>query len=915
MNERRRLAVALALTALVFAAVLVLLIIRLQHLHRIGWTGLSFEPKTKSASNVRITTAPAGTPAVRRSITSPGTVIVSYTGGPAAKAGIDSSDTIESVNGVPIGEPDRLKELDRRLKTGDAVTYGVRRNGVLRNVRVALASPLRMPQMLLSLAISIVLAISFAVIGLVVFIRKPDDRRATVFYAMTMVGALSFLGGTAIALDASTLRGIVSTPERSLIVMILAVALTFSALTLHLSLVFPHDRPIVRTRPYVIRWIYVVPAFSIAMLVSAIVFLISVLGASPRPDLAFLWYVIPFLAIAAVVLAGTMVRDGRGAFLSHPVRTMFAIHAAVAAIALTIAVLLSRGVAFLIIFLAGVLPALSMIGYPVMTCVALYRSYRDSGVEEKRQVKWPLWGTMIAIGTKIVCSVAGLVVGVLFGLHLFGTTAYFTVAQSLQIIPRVLYLLIPISFAVAILKYRLMNIDVIIKKTVAYGILSGAIIAIYLVLVGGLGTLLVKVAGVRNQTMVIASTLVVALIFVPLRNKLQHLVDRNLFRQKYDYPQALRAIAAETLTAADVRSFFVSASETLQQALQNRSVVMFERREESFVATAKVGLPDSILGTLRVDSAAADSVDRPLDPRRRALPEGAAVALRAIEAALVVPIRSKGVLHGLVALGTKLSDRELDLEDLEFVSSAADQIAITVDRIRLQTEEEDFEQARRMQQALLPASIPQIEGVDVSGTWKPARAVGGDYYDLLRLGDTQLAVCIGDVAGKGMPAALLMSGLQAAVRASASADVSPAELCERVRRVIVQSLSGGRFVTFFYCTVDTAARAIRYCNAGHNPPVLVRAGGEAIRLDKGGPALSRLFKMPFESGEEELREGDRLVLFTDGVSEARDAAGNDYGEERLERVIAANRQSKARELIGAIVDSVSRSAADGRMMT
>jgi len=334
--------------------------------------------------------------------------------------------------------------------------------------------------------------------------------------------------------------------------------------------------------------------------------------------------------------------------------------------------------------------------------------------------------------------------------------------------------------------------------------------------------------------------------------------------------------------------------------------VIFERREEDLVATAKVGLPDSILGSARIDGAAAAAIDRPLDPRRRALPENVAAAMRRVEAALVVPIRSHGALHGLVALGSKLSDLELDLEDLEFVSSAVDQIAITIDRIRLQCDEEDFEQARVMQQSLLPASGPKIEGVDVSGTWKPARAVGGDYYDLLRLSDTQLAVCIGDVAGKGMPAALLMSALQAAVRASAAPDTSPADLCERVRRVIVQSLTGGRFVTFFYCTIDTGARRIRYCNAGHNPPVLVRADGYSTRLDQGGPALAALFSStPFKDGEEELHEGDRLVLFTDGVSESRDSAGNDYGEDRLEQLIAANRRSLAHDLIVTIVDSVS----------
>jgi len=147
--------------------------------------------------------------------------------------------------------------------------------------------------------------------------------------------------------------------------------------------------------------------------------------------------------------------------------------------------------------------------------------------------------------------------------------------------------------------------------------------------------------------------------------------------------------------------------------------------------------------------------------------------------------------------------------------------------------------------------------------------------------------------------------LQAAVRATASAEASPADLCERVRRVIVPSLAGGRFVTFFYCTIDMAAKRVRYCNAGHNPPVLVRANGKTIRLDKGGPALTRLFRTAYEAGEEELQDGDRIVLFTDGVSEARDASGNDYGEDRLEQIIAVNRHMPARELIATIVDSVS----------
>jgi sigma-B regulation protein RsbU (phosphoserine phosphatase) len=180
--------------------------------------------------------------------------------------------------------------------------------------------------------------------------------------------------------------------------------------------------------------------------------------------------------------------------------------------------------------------------------------------------------------------------------------------------------------------------------------------------------------------------------------------------------------------------------------------------------------------------------------------------------------------------------------------------------------------------------------------------MGGDYYDLLKLSETELAICIGDVAGKGMSAALTMSGLQAAVRASASD--SPRDLCERVRRVVVSSLSGGRFVTFFYAVVDAGAMRLRWCNAGHNPPILARADGATIRLSEGGPAISRLFRAtPYAERELALQHGDRLVLFTDGVSEVTGADGEMFGEERVEELVRARCAASAAELQHAIFDA------------
>jgi phosphoserine phosphatase RsbU/P len=289
---------------------------------------------------------------------------------------------------------------------------------------------------------------------------------------------------------------------------------------------------------------------------------------------------------------------------------------------------------------------------------------------------------------------------------------------------------------------------------------------------------------------------------------------------------------------------------------------------------------------------------RPFDPRRRALPDDAAAALGRIDAALVVAAGTRA----FVAAAPKLSGGELDVEDIDFLGSAGEQIGMAVDRIRMQVDEADFAQARAIQQTLLPREMPDVARLDLSGIWQPARTMGGDYYDLLKLGESELAVCIGDVAGKGMPAALLMSGLQAAVRASASS--SPRDLCERVRRVVVSSLTGGRFVTFFYATVDTAAMRVRWCNAGHNAPVLARADGSIVRLAEGGPAFSRLFRdTPYTEREIAIGPGDRLILFTDGVSEAGGESGEQFGEERIEEIVVANPDGDAAALQHTIVEA------------
>jgi phosphoserine phosphatase RsbU/P len=215
---------------------------------------------------------------------------------------------------------------------------------------------------------------------------------------------------------------------------------------------------------------------------------------------------------------------------------------------------------------------------------------------------------------------------------------------------------------------------------------------------------------------------------------------------------------------------------------------------------------------------------------------------------------------------------------------------------RLRQDRNDAEEAREIQRSLLPTEIPQIPGVEISADWLPARGVSGDYFDVMKFSETRIGFCIADVSGKGMAAALLMSNLQAMVRAFATPDRSPRELCEKVNGVLCKNQVAGKFVTFFYGVLDASAKSLAFCNAGHNPPILQRTDGSFERLEDGGPVLAEFPGLAYAQGEVSLISRDRLLLYTDGVSEARSASGEEFGEQRLLALLAAHRNLGALDL-------------------
>lgn len=895
--HQRRLA-GLAITLVVIVGCGVYVASRLSAAAREGWAGFAYMPDVRSGR---------GKPPQAFGPYRPGMVYMVYPGSPAEKAGIERLSRVVSVNGIAISELRRLEQLAASMHSGSAAVYRVERNGVVRDRHLRFAPPTAAPLFVGVLAVTAVVALTYLVIGLFVFWRLPADARAIVFFVMTLIAATSFVATTMAQFENGSMRGFALEPKSAAAlavpILIGIVTLFFAPLLLHLALIFPKPRPVMRRGRTLLLWLYGLPVY---VAVSGFIFLVyfQVLIGMPKgsAELAGMtmgWSLAAVLAAAAVVslvrIVLDMRRDGvKEGFVRHPLGVMtflaglvtlamyFSGRVAAEQRTMTIFVVVVAVLCF--IFLAV------LCAYPTATLIALFRSYRASGPEERRQVKWPLWGTMIAVGLKIVLAVLGLIVGALVT---FGTAAAPNIMAFVpDILSRAVYVIIPISFAFAILKYRLMNIDVIIRRTVLYTILSAVVIVLYGALVAGAGTLLIRFAKVQNTTMVVASTIVVALVAVPLRNRLQQMVDRNLFRERRDYPLALRNIG-NAIGGGDIEGFLRYAAEQLQHALQTKFIAIALRSDEHFVVSAKIGISDEVVGRLRIPASSLDSVPAVVPPE-----------LRRLGTELVVPVSVHREPLGLIATGAKLSDQELNDEDRDFIASAASQIALGIENSRLRTEEAEYAQARAIQQVLLPTQFPRLHGFQLTGRAQPARSVGGDYFDILALGDGKVAVCIGDVAGKGMPAALLMANLQAAVKATAGPDVAPAALCEKVKRVVGDNLAGGKFISFFYGLVDAGARTITYANAGHNPPILARTGGEIERLARGGPAFCRLFRDdPHEQETVALAPGDRLVLFTDGASEAR-RGEDEFGEERLASFIAANRALDAAALQSRVVEEL-----------
>ena len=283
---------------------------------------------------------------------------------------------------------------------------------------------------------------------------------------------------------------------------------------------------------------------------------------------------------------------------------------------------------------------------------------------------------------------------------------------------------------------------------------------------------------------------------------------------------------------------------------------------------------------------------------------------------MAVPLQTKQRIIGLIYLDSPFVLREFTTDDLSLLTVMANVAAIRIENVRLAEVEEaerimqrDLSQAAEIQGRMLPDEAPGVPGADLAGFNAACRTVGGDYYDFFPYTGSRVGLALGDVSGKGMPASLMMMALHARVQVLAENPGDLAAFMTRLNKATCAKCPANRFITFFFSVLDAATGELAFANAGHNPPIVIRASGESQLLEGGGPVLGVLPIAPYSEQREHLGPGDVLVLYSDGVTEANNANFDEFGEERFIEVLKRHRHEPAAGIVTAVTNALGEFAA------
>lgn len=488
----------------------------------------------------------------------------------------------------------------------------------------------------------------------------------------------------------------------------------------------------------------------------------------------------------------------------------------------------------------------------------------------------------------------------------------------------ILFLAAPFSLVYVVLVQRALDVRILLRMGARYALAKATLWVVQYVLLAVVAVQLLLPYLGKKQTQL--SDLLGPLIFfglvillrLGLHKRIQHWLDRRFFREAYDAERVLNELAEEVRRYTETEPLLETVARCVAETLHVDQIAMLLRRGEYFVLQQSIGISAAGTLTLPFQSSAVRFLTNSNEPARlyRDDPDawylmaGTAerYALDEMNAELLLSLPGRNRMMGVMALGPKRSEAAYSSADMKLLQALASQtgLALEVSELArsLATEaaqreraNREMEIAREVQERLFPQEIPELPGAKIAGFCRPALGVGGDYYDVIDLGDGRVGLAVGDVSGKGISAALLMASLRASLRGvTLDGPRDFAKLMHKVNRLVYEASASNRYATFFFASYDPLTRRLDCVNAGHNPPVLLR-GDETIRLEADGPVVGLLPSAPYSEQSLVLQPGDLLVLYTDGISEAMTREDEEWGEERMIAAARASLNKPANEVL------------------
>jgi phosphoserine phosphatase RsbU/P len=814
-------------------------------------------------------------------------------------------DEIISLNRQAIKDPFDVLKVFQNTLPGELYQIEIRRNGQIKTFSLQ-TGPVLISDWTLMVAGYLIIPAIFIITGFVVFLLKPYDKQA--FLLALMFGM--FIG--ALMATRPSFAGV--SPWLMVVMLIVQIVSLFLwPVFFHFFQIFPEPSPMLRRFPRLAYYLYI-PHLIIIFPYFTILNLLAAFG-SERSYLS-VRYSFPALRIAGIVL--------------------------------------------LVLYVAGGL-------------LSLMINYRQAGRASRRKMRVVVAGSIAGFLPMFI------LLGLAFVFNLSETNP--RLEQWLAVIAILAFPLFPLSFAYAIVRHQVIPIRLILRRGVRYLLVSRGFIIVQAIVVFALLSFLLTGArmafidslGPRADIAVtmLATALAIGLLTI-VNHRVLPIIDRKFFREAYDAQLILSELGQEIRAVPTVEQLLQRAVAKIQDALHIETVAIFLQDGQTGDYTCAISsravddasftsdidrsltLPDAGFVVERMSYSSQPlvvdfdygklSVNFPVLSKAVASDARAIElkTLRRIRSALLLPVATKDQLLGIISLGPRLGDLPYSREDKNLLMALAWQMAFAIQNaqlVQMISEEErlrhELEIATSVQQRLFPQSPPDVGRVELSGVCHPARGVGGDYYDFILLGPGKVGIAVADVAGKGISAALLMSTVQASLRSQApSVNGNLTGLVCSMNRLLHVSTDASAYATFFYAQYDEGTGLLTYVNAGHNPPILLRAATAAraqeathavaagdrttlkteIKMEAEQPSISLLRTggliigafdtSDYEQETIQMYENDLLVAYTDGVTEALNPEGEEFGESRLRSIIAGGAQLSANELIMKIVETV-----------